>query len=79
MESGRAHRVDAHLGLEDAGVVDEATQPFQRLVRGLEQSDDIEFERDVGGHSQGPSTRRFNIRDDPVGGFLVLPVVDTIA
>ena len=54
-----------------------AVQPSERLVAGLEQAHDVGLDRDVGGHGQGPSARRFNVRDDPLGGFLVLPVIDT--
>ncbi len=76
MEPGRAHRLDAHLCLEDAGVVDEAVQPSEHPVRGLEQPDHVGLDRDVAGHGHGLPTGRLNIGNDTVGGFLVLPVVD---
>ena len=61
------HRLDAHLRLEDAGVVDQRRHRAERPVAGLEQPDDVGLDADVALHGDGAAAGRDDGGDDGIG------------
>ena len=67
MEARRVHRLDAHLRLEDAGVVDQRGQRAQLAIARLEQPHHVGFDRDVGLHGERAAAGLCDRLHDGVG------------
>ena len=76
MQPRPAHRVEPHLGLQDASVVHEPSQPAGSLVDRLEQTHDVGLDRDVGSDSERRGSSRLNVRDHSRGSFGIFAIVD---
>ena len=69
-DTRRIHRLDAHLRLEDAGIVDQRRHRAECPVAGLEQPDDVGLDGDVTLNCDGAATRRDDGGDDGIGRVL---------
>ena len=75
LEPRRVHRLDAHLRLEDAGIVHEPGE-WSKPVAGLEQAHHVCFNRDVGADRDRASSSGLDGRDGRVRRRAVAAVID---
>lgn len=75
-EPCRAHLVDARLGVDDAGIVDESIEPAPGAVHRLEDGQDIGLAADVTLDRKSVTAGGLDVTDQRVGGSLVRGIVD---
>ena len=76
LEAFGGHRLEPHLTLEDAGVVDERVRPPEPSVDLREQTLDVALGSDVGGDRNPASSRALDSRGHLARGRFVANVID---
>ena len=75
LPAARRHVFHAHLGLEDAGVVDQRRDPTERSVEVLEKPNHIGFDADVAGDRERLAAAALYFVNDALGRITIALVV----